>query len=107
MTQRNSIMFRIDGVDGTQPRFVARADLINTFAEMAQEDLRFAQRQLGIDTFSFDRLQYVRMNAAGLLKLLEQHMRAVNALQALLSLRHPDELVEAHMAAKGEPLTHG
>jgi hypothetical protein len=95
--QRNSVMLQIEGVDGTRPRLVARADMIDTFAEMAQSDLRRAHSDLHIDTFSTDRLEYVRMEARGLLELLEQHTRAVNALQALLAFRHPDELVEAHV----------
>jgi hypothetical protein len=97
MGQRDSVMIQIEGVDGSTPRLVARADLIDTLAEMAQSDLRRAHSELGIDTFSTDRLQYVRMEARGLIALLEQHTRAVNALQALLAFRDPDELVEAHM----------
>jgi hypothetical protein len=95
--QRNSVMIQIEGVDGTRPRLVARADLIDTFAEMAQSDLRQAHSDLGIDIFSTDALHFVRMEARGLLLLMEQHTRALNALQALLAFRHPDELVEAHV----------
>lgn len=97
MSQRTSVMFQIEGVDGSRPRLVARADLIDRFAEMAQSDLRQAHSELGIDAYSIDSPHFTRMEAGGLIELLEQHTRAVNALQALLAFRHPDELVEAHL----------
>jgi hypothetical protein len=97
VVQRNSVTLQIEGVDGTRPRLVARHELIAQFGLMAQSDLRQAHSDLGIDTFSTDALKFVRMEAGGLMDLLEQHTRAVNALQALLALRHPDELVEAHI----------
>jgi hypothetical protein len=62
--QRNSVMIQIEGVDGTRPRLVARADMIDTFAEMAQSDLRQAHSDLGIDT-SPPMLHFVRMEATG------------------------------------------
>lgn len=91
--QRSSVMFRVEGVDGAEPRMVARSDLIQIFAAMAQSDLRKAHDELGIEIESL----HVEMEAGDLLRLLESHTRAVNALQALLAFRHPDELVEAHL----------
>jgi len=95
--KRSSIMLTIDGVDGSTPRLVAREDLIDTLHEMALVDLDHVHSQLGIDPAVLGRLHATQYHAGGLLELLEQHTRAVNALQALLALRDPDELVEAHL----------
>jgi hypothetical protein len=91
-------MFKIEGVDGAEPRMVARDGLIEIFASLAQRDL------VMVDTALVTKLavnyagdHYISMEAGGLLDLLELHTRAVNALQTLMALRHPDELVEAHM----------
>jgi hypothetical protein len=98
MSQKTSIMLHIEGVDGSTPRLVARAELIEIFAGMAQSDLVMAHTHL-LDLIARPIAihEYIDMEARGLLELLEQHTRAVNALQALLAFRHPDELVEAHM----------
>ena len=96
--QRDSIMFTLSGVDGAQPRLVARSELINIFAGMAQSDLLVAHTELmELFTNPIDNSHYIEMDAGGLLRLLEIHTRAVQALQALMALRDPDELVEAHM----------
>jgi hypothetical protein len=97
--QRDSVMFRIEGVDGAEPRLVARPELIEIFAGMAQSDLLIAHRDLmEIFTEPIENGHYTTMDAGDLLKLLEIHTRAVNALQGLMALREPDELVEAHMS---------
>jgi hypothetical protein len=93
MSQRSSLMLTIDGVDGAAPRLVARDGLITTLAVMALSDLNMAHDALGIN----QRRLHIDMEAGELLELLEQHTRAVNALQALLATREPDELVEAHL----------
>jgi hypothetical protein len=93
MGQRSSVMLTLDGVDGAAPRLVARSGLIDTLAAMALSDLHMAHDVLCIDR---ERL-WIDMAASELMPLLEAHTRAVNALQALLAFRHPDELVEAHM----------
>ena len=100
---RDSVMFAIEGIDNTHPRFVARENLITLFAAMAQADLANSHVHL-LDTMAaeaginiLDPEYYISLSTKELMDLLEIHMRAVNALRALLSLRHPDELVEAHM----------
>ena len=96
---RDSIKFTLDGIDGTKPQYVARKDLVEVFASMAESDLIMTHADLyktlphSIDNFNY----YTDMPAKQVIELLEQHMRAVNALRALLSLRDPDELVEAHL----------
>ena len=96
--QRDSIMLTLSGVDGAQPRLVARSELINIFAGMAQSDLLVAHTELmEMFTVTIDKDHYTSMDAGGLLRLLEIHTRATNALQVLMALREPDELVEAHM----------
>ena len=95
---KGSVMFAIQGIDKVNPRMVAREDLINIFAGMAQSDLLVAHTELmEMFTVTIDKDHYTSMDAGGLLRLLEIHTRAANALQALLALRDPDELVEAHM----------
>lgn len=93
--QRGSVMFSIAGVDNAQPRFVARRDLIQIFSGMGNADLCAAHIELLSIVKADD--QYTDMEAGDLTRLLEIHTRAVNALQALLALRDPDELVEAHL----------
>ena len=96
---RDSIKFTIEGIDGTKPQYVARKDLVEVFASMAESDLIMTHAELykalpnSIDDLNY----YTDMPAKELIDLLESHMRAVNALRALLSLRQPDELVEAHL----------
>lgn len=100
MAQRSSVMLRLEGVDGAEPRLVARPDLMRIFAGMAQHDLLQAHSGLlhhGIGLRIDSNTHYMDMEAGDLIRLLELHTRAANALQALLALRHPDELVEAHM----------
>ena len=100
MAQRDSIVFALAGVDGAVPRLVARADLIQIFAGMAQHDLLQAHSQLlhaGVGLRIESNTHYMDMEARELINLLELHTRAANALQALLALCDPDELVEAHM----------
>lgn len=95
--QKTSVMIQIEGVDGARPRMVAREDLIQTLHEMALVDLDHVHSQLGIDPAVLGRLHASQYHARGLIELLELHTRAVNALQAMLALCEPDELVEAHL----------
>jgi hypothetical protein len=105
--QRESITFKLAGVDGAEPRLVARTELVQIFAGMCQSDLLMAHSAL-LDVLSepvdptivflpVANDHYTSMEAGDLLHLLEVHTRAVNALQGLLALREPDELVEAHI----------
>jgi hypothetical protein len=101
MSQRDSIVFKLEGVDDKEPRLVARADLIHVFSAMCQHDLLHSHSvllHLGIGVKPESNTHYMDMEARDLIALLEQHTRAVNALQALLALRDPDELVEAFMS---------
>lgn len=100
MTQKTSVMFKIEGVDGAEPRMVARGDLINVFAQMAESDLRMAHGDLLLEATSDG--AYSDKSAGDLIRLLEIHTRAVNALHALIALRHTDELVEMFMRPRDE-----
>jgi hypothetical protein len=94
--QRESIMFALEGVDGQRPRFVARNELIQIFAGMAQSDLVTVHGDLLTRLANpIDYEHFIKAPVKDLLELLELHTRAVNALQALMATRHPDELVEA------------
>lgn len=99
MTQRSSVMFRLEGVDGAEPRLVARAELITLFASMGHSDLCASHLEL-MSLIKSDTM-YADLDARELTRLLELHTRATSALQVLLALRDPDELVEQHIKSNG------